>query len=371
MDGNPSLRAGAAPLLLALLAHPERAPSLDAGQWDLLIRVARSTRLLAELGVRVERVGVLDQIPTRVRAHVDSERVVVRHIQKYAEIELRRLSRLLEQLDVSAILLKGAAYVAQRLPIAVGRSMGDVDIMVPRAQIERVEATLKEKGWVMAPMDPYDERYYREWTHEIPPLRYPGHPMELDVHHTILQQTARLKPIAPALFAESEPLPGGTFRVLCAEDQILHASVHLFQDSDCVNRLRDLVDIDGLLQHFSSKDDFWDGLVTRAKLHGLGRPLFYAVNFCERLLGTAVPPGIRPSLESMAPNAGFRWLMNALVPRALLPGHPDREPTVSTQFARNLLFVRAHWLRMPPLLLARHLAIKGLRRLSPPRKEPA
>jgi Uncharacterised nucleotidyltransferase len=371
VDGNPSLRDGAAQLLLALLAHPERALELDAGQWDLLVRVARSARLLAELGVRLERAGVLDQIPARVRAHMNSERVIVRHIQKSAEIELRRLSGLLQRLDVAAILLKGAAYVAQVLPIAAGRSMGDVDIMVPRARIERVEAVLKEAGWVMAPMDPYDERYYREWTHEIPPLRYPGHLMELDVHHTILQQTARLKPIAPALFAESQLLPRGTFRVLCAEDQLLHASVHLFQDSDCANRLRDLVDIDGLLRHFSSKENFWGGLVARAKLHGVGRPLFYAVYFCERLLETPASPDFWRGVKDMAPNAGCRWLMNALVPRALLPSHPDREPTLSVRFARNLLFVRAHWLRMPPLLLARHLAIKGLRRLTPPRKQPA
>jgi hypothetical protein len=371
MDGKPSLRDGAAQLLLALLAHPERALELNACQWDILVRVARVAKLLAELGVRMERTGVLDQIPARVRAHVDSDRVIVRHMQKSAEIELRRLAGLLQRLDVAAILLKGAAYLAQRLPIAQGRSMGDVDIMVPRARIERVEAALKEVGWVMAPMDPYDERYYREWTHEIPPLRYPGNLMELDVHHTILQQTARLKPVAPALFAESQLLPQGTFCVLCAEDQLLHASVHLFQDSDCANRLRDLVDIDGLLRHFSEKDGFWDALISRAKLHGVGRPLFYAVYFCERLLGTPVSPEFWRGVKDMAPNAGFRWLMDAVVPRALLPSHPDRDPTVPVRIARNLLFVRAHWLRMPPLLLARHLAIKGLRRLTPPRKEPA
>jgi Uncharacterised nucleotidyltransferase len=370
MDWNRSPRAGVAPLL-ALLAQPERAPELDAGQWDLLVRLARSTRLLAELGVRMERAGVLEQIPSRVRAHTTSARIVVRYIQNSAEIELRRLSRILERLDVPVILLKGAAYAAQTLPIAAGRSMSDVDIMVPRTRIECVEVVLKDAGWVMAPMDPYDERYYREWTHEIPPLRYPGHPMELDVHHTILQQTARLKPIAPALFAESEPLRGRTFRVLCAEDQVLHATVHLFQDSDFANRLRDLVDIDGLLRHFSKKDGFWDALIARAKLHGLGRPLFYATYFCERLLGTPVPPGIWNGLESAAPNAGIRWLMNALVPRALLPSHPDREPTMSARFARNLLFLRSHWVRMPPLLLARHLAIKGQRRLTLPRKEAA
>jgi hypothetical protein len=29
--------------------------------------------------------------------------------------------------------------------------------------------------------------------------------------------------------------------------------------------------------------------------------------------------------------------------------------------ARRALYIRAHWLRMPPLMLARHLAIKAFR----------
>ena len=55
--------------------------------------------------------------------------------------------------------------------------------------------------------------------------------------------------------------------------------------------------------------------------------------------------------------------MNLLVPVALSPSLPDRVPPL-TAFARWLLFIRSHWLRMPPLMLARHLAIKGWRRMT-------
>lgn len=34
-----------------------------------------------------------------------------------------------------------------------------------------------------------------------------------------------------------------------------------------------------------------------------------------------------------------------------------------------LLYLRAHWLRMPPLLLVRHLTLKAFIRLKPERKE--
>ena len=46
--------------------------------------------------------------------------------------------------------------------------------------------------------------------------------------------------------------------------------------------------------------------------------------------------------------------------RALRPLHADATDTW-TPAALFALYVRAHWLRMPPLLLARHLTIKALK----------
>jgi len=46
--------------------------------------------------------------------------------------------------------------------------------------------------------------------------------------------------------------------------------------------------------------------------------------------------------------------MDALFLRAL---KPDR--SAAAGLARQALYIRAHWLRMPPLMLARHLAIKA------------
>ena len=37
-------------------------------------------------------------------------------------------------------------------------------------------------------------------------------------------------------------------------------------------------------------------------------------------------------------------------------------PVCSRRYPVALLYVRAHWLRMPPLLLAWHLGVKALRR---------
>jgi hypothetical protein len=142
--------------------------------------------------------------------------------------------------------------------------------------------------------------------------------------------------------------------------------VHLFQDSDCANRLRDLADIDGLVRHFSQEPEFWERVRARTALHGLGRPVWYALHFAQQLLGLSLPGDTG---WTAAPSSPLRTLMDALVPRALLPSHPDHFSSPVTRLARDLLFIRSHWLRMPPALLARHLAVKGFSRLKPARRE--
>jgi hypothetical protein len=277
--------------------------------------------------------------------------------------EVECIARALANFPGPIVLLKGAAYVMQGLAFAAGRLPSDVDIMVPRAQLEAAERALVEAGWHMEELEPYDEHYYRAWSHELPPMRYPEHPLELDLHHTILPLTGRAKPDAAALFEAATPLAGTRFHVLCPADQVLHASAQLFQDSDCAGRLRDLVDIDSLLREFGTTETFWEELGARARLHGLTRPLAYALRYATRLLGTSVPQEMLVEISSVSGPA--RVFMDFLVPPALLPGHPDRAPPLSTRAARWLLFLRSHWLRMPPLLLARHAFTKAMRTLRP------
>jgi hypothetical protein len=138
---------------------------------------------------------------------------------------------------------------------------------------------------------------------------------------------------------------------------VIHAAVHLFQDGDLAERLRELVDVGELVGEFAADPAFWDRLAERARLHQAGKPLFYALYFARRLLGASVPDAV---LAGLSPRRGAAalWLMDRLVPPAIVPSHPDHVPA-GTALARRLLFIRSHWLRMPPLLLARHLAIKG------------
>jgi hypothetical protein len=348
--------------LIGLLRAPGRAAALDDAAWDGVVRVGRGARLLAVLGARLTALPRMPRIPPPVRAHFAAEAAVARHRAAVAAYELHEVARVLAPLGVPGIALKGAAYLLQDLPLARGRLFADVDVLVPRRDLDRVEAALAAAGWAMQPLGAHDARYYREWAHELPPFSFPGRGVEVDVHHTLLPRTSRLAADDGALFAGALPVDA-PWRVLAPEDQVLHAAAQLFHDADLAARLRDLVDLDGLLRAFAPRTGFWERLLAAAAVHRLERPLWYALRYVPGYLGTPVPEPVRETLA--APPRALVATMDALVARAVLPGDPDRGTTRAERIARGLLYARSHWLRMPPLLLARHAAHKLARRWSP------
>ena len=136
----------------------------------------------------------------------------------------------------------------------------------------------------------------------------------------------------------------------------LHACVHLFQDGEVRGALRDLVDIDGLLRHYGQVRTFWPALCDEAEALGLQRPAFYAIGAAVRILDTPIPAEVSARTRRWAPPALVDGVMTRLLDVTLSQGYDA--PAV----AQLALYVRSHWLRMPPWQLAGHLLRKAARR---------
>jgi hypothetical protein len=281
--------------------------------------------------------------------------------------EMRAVAKVLQPLGIPMILLKGGAYIAQGLRCAEGRVLEDLDVMVPRGRLDETERALLAAGWVSETTDAYDQHYYRAWSHALPPMRLDGHLIELDVHHTISPPTGRVRPDAAALVERSVAVPGSPFRVLSPADQVRHAAAHLFQASDCAERLRDLVDIDALVREHSVAPGFWPALVARAGEGGYGRCLWYAMRYGAGWLETPVPREAADELERYRPPAFTRGIMDRLISDGRPPRSPEREPGLPLRWTWRLLFARSMWLRMPPWLLAYHTVAKAVRGAPKPR----
>ena len=352
------------PLLVELLLAPACATDLRPADWDLLIRQARRANLIARLATQLE--PQLDAIPAAPRQHLRSALLIARRQRIATRWEAECIARALLPLGIQPILLKGAAYLLADLPAARGRLFGDVDLLVPKASMAAAEAGLIAAGWAFdAELSDYDQRYYRQWMHEIPPLRHQQRDTALDLHHSILPPTARVQVNTAALFDDTRELPGlPGLRVLAPATMFLHSAAHLFHEGEFDNGLRDLFDLDALMRDFGTDPGFWAALVPRARVLGLTRPLFHALRYTTRLLGAPVPADVM-NQAAAADAPSQQSLLDACFERALRPVHASCDDPLTAP-ARLALYVRSHWLRMPVGLLARHLARKAWLRLQPP-----
>jgi Uncharacterised nucleotidyltransferase len=350
--------------LIDLLAGRRDPATLDDCEWEGVISVARAEVLVATLAGQLADVA----LPPKIAALFADLRAAAKVQQTQALWEAEMARRALEPVGVRFVLLKGTAYAAAGLRCAAGRQIGDLDILVAREDLDRAEAALLAAGWEWVKSDPYDDAYYRNHMHELPPLLHRERDRMIDVHHTILPLTHKATPDAGAMMAGAIPLPlaggvrGGPERsdgaettgpspappasgrrellTLAPPDMVIHCAAHVLADGDLAGGLRNLWDFHRLA--VEQRGD-WAAVMLRAQHHGLEHIVVRAGRLAEQLYGDPVSLHTSDRLFLRALTARNDW------------GRPTRP------FTRLLFTIRSHWMRMPPLMLARHLWVKWRR----------
>jgi hypothetical protein len=349
--------------LIDTLIDPSIGYFFDELTWSRVVSLARNANLLGALAERL----ALAEVSTCSHAdrHLEGARQLSIRQRRSVEWEVHELQSTLGELGIPVVLLKGSAYVMSYQFIARGRLFGDIDVLVPRDAITAVESQLMLAGWVSAKSNDYDQRYYRQWMHEIPPLIHARRGTVIDVHHTILPLTARNAPDPAHIVARSTPIemPGlAAIRVPCPEDLVIHSIVHVVHEGELHNALRDLFDIDQMLRGFATAEGFWSRLGEYAFGNDLAYPVLLGLHLTKLIYGTPVPPETLARLtNSSNSNAPPQWLITTYL--LALSSQSNSRTNATTDFAKWLIYVRSHALRMPLAKLAQHLTRKSWMRL--------
>ncbi len=341
--------------LLKLLSYPECAIDYNIEDWNKTIRFARHTHLLGHLYFLMERTSLLEKIPTKVRDIMLGSSVYNSYFRLQARREMRHLAKQISTNTIPVVLLKGGAYIKAQIGAYPGRRLSDIDLLVAKSDLVATEKMLKEGGWQYGEVNEYDQHYYRDWMHEVPPLVHRNRGMEVDLHHNIVPPVSRIKLDAAKLLEKAILIDNSPFYILEAKDLILHSATHLFFNDELRGGLRDLVDMHELCIQFSQREDFWSELVPRARELGLQRPLYYALFHLKSLLNTPIPTDVLTETSKDRPNFFMNWLMLYLIQRLIAPKNVEN---IDAPFAEWLLFIRSHWIRMPLPMLIKHLAYK-------------
>jgi hypothetical protein len=338
-----------------IIISPKQAIKLSSNEWFQLILILREAKLLANLYHSSIRDDCFAQYPEYAQRHLKSAYVYADRQRIQVIYESVTIVELLSEIKVTPIFLKGANYILQKTVNSRGRIVSDIDLLVDKKDLTKVERFLKARLWKSEELSDYDNKYYRNWAHEIPPMYHILRNTVLDIHHNVYLPISGRSPNISRFTSDAKKTEFGCV-VLSDSATILHSIIHLFMNEDFTNSFRDLLDIHLLISEFES-ELFWSELLQLSCESGFEKELYYAVCLRDKLFNV---DSFCELTELKSRHDGFlgNKFINVILYQALTPKHIYLN-TFHNRTATFIIFLRGHWLKMPTHILIKHLLKKS------------
>lgn len=342
--------------LPAILARPELIVEMNGEDWNPVILQARRTQMVGQLAARLSSAEVLHEVPEQVAKHLTLARLTSLRRADAASWEISVIRRAVAP-NTAIVLLKGCAYLAARDANADGRLFSDLDLLVPKADLGKTEAALIGAGWMPGKVNDYDQHYYRDWCHEIPPMEHVRRHTVVDLHHAIVHPISRFSFPTERLFQSVEEVLPGIY-VLGEADRVIHCAVHVLQEGEASKVFRDLYDLFLLTkQHFPTAESR-AALFARADSLGVARLVCTALAAADSIFGNATYPA-----------SAVAWLTRSLISAASSSALKGGRSTAG-RLSSVALLAYSHWMKMPLHVLVPHLIRKAFTKSADAQTEP-
>lgn len=334
--------------LIELLRTPEQAADFDPEQWVAVLEQGQQQLLLGQLASLVQDRVKPGGLPEAVRRHFDLALLTANRRVEVALWEIGLIRSIIPS-TIPVILLKGVAYAAAKDSNSTGRLFTDLDLLVPHESLDEVESGLFSNGWLSGPVDEYDQKYYREWMHELPPMKHVRRQSVIDLHHAIVPVISRYSFSTERLFQAAVEVAPNLF-VLSPTDRIIHCAIHAVIEGDAGKLLRELYDLSALIRQHAGQPSDTAHIFERARELGVEELVVPPMQAADHVFGSAA----RMPDERIA-----GWLVSAAT-----NGQDDRG--VSVSIARLGLLAHSHRIKMPIGMLIPHLIRKTVKLKAPP-----
>jgi hypothetical protein len=269
---------------------------VTSDSWELsaLVRSAEhhgiSGLLWQVLHLRADRpAGFIEQLSGRVHADIAREAVRAR--------DLSAVTRALEERQIPALLIKGAALAYTCYPHPWLRPRTDTDILVPRESVDAAAAVFLSLGYYPSAAISTGELV----SHQIAYERRGQHGVShvIDLHWKIVNPhvLADVLPFAE-VWADARVVTRDTLvaRVPSPVWCLLIACVHRLAHHQDQERLVWLHDMNLLARQFTRDD--WTTFVALAHTHGISAVCAHGLEAASRLLGMPIPETVTAALNT-------------------------------------------------------------------------
>src|ERR1700728_5169691 len=138
--------------LWACLRHDDTAAiasmSASSQDWECVLGVATDERLLPLLHSRINQLELGPRVPPDIIDFLSAVEALNQERNIRILNEVKFAGRLLNQVGIEPVLLKGVAYLAMGIyPDPATRYLIDIDILIPETQLQAAVETLVHNGF--------------------------------------------------------------------------------------------------------------------------------------------------------------------------------------------------------------------------------
>jgi Uncharacterised nucleotidyltransferase len=143
----------------AMLALGRDRPSLHEAvrrviRWDRVLALARGHAVAESVWAALSLRGSREAVPAEARAELEGDHAGATARNALLLVEAASFQAALRAEGIESVLLKGPALLAAHYPALGARHVGDVDLLVRRAEVERAAEVARRSG-------------AREWAHTV------------------------------------------------------------------------------------------------------------------------------------------------------------------------------------------------------------
>lgn len=320
-------------LLIDLLnGRLENVPSMTEADWQQVIVEAQRHGVAPFLWYTLYTALDCPQLPQGIQETLRANYYIAATHFMRRQHELKEVLQTLASAGVPVVLLKGTAVAYSVYPNPVLRTMGDVDLWIPHAQLVPARQALHAIGYTVRSQEDHRPQALKDaLTGETQMKRDRPGAGSVELHWNVypgewLRHTTCID--EAKIWARSVPIEGMNMRRPAAEDLVLHASVHLavnHQMSDGV--MRTMLDI-ALARRTWEID--WEALAHRAKEWKVATAVWLVLSLVSEFFGD---PEARLPLRTIAPS---RFRQRAL--RWFVPGIPPSGSPRLTDGPRRFIY---------------------------------
>ncbi len=207
--------------------------------------------------------------------------------------ELGKVLGRLRQANIPVIALKGAHLAELVYRNTALRPMNDVDVLVHKDDLIRVEAALLGMGY--APTECH--RQVAEDNYDFV-YGLPNRELFVEVHWNFLPSNHRSRIDIDGQWERSRQavIAGAEVSVLCPEDMLLYFCLHASTKHLFGMGLKPFYDIAETIRHYGNEID-WKRLQLRSKRSGAAKCVYLTFRLARELSGASVPDELMQAIE--------------------------------------------------------------------------